>query len=257
MADLTSAYQSFVKKKKTRERKPNFSEAEISVIQDEVEKNYAVINDKFSSSVSNKMKTAVWTKISMKVSSLGVAHRSAKECKDKWGNTKKEAKQIFSVKKRDHAKIGGGPQAKPLSMAINRTIDLCKDSAFFKGIGGVESCINAVATEATLPEDSEMACTGSQDMFESAPECQSASLLQPPTPPSPQSPSVIAGFIGNRGVPIVVNPTRTVFNESHAVPIATRAAKKRKATAEDVYELQVVYLRAEMEKDRTARKSQV
>ncbi|XP_052086591.1 uncharacterized protein LOC127723914 [Mytilus californianus] len=213
MADLPSANpcnQSNVKK--TRERKPNFSEAEISVLQDEVEKNFAVINDKFGSAVSNKRKTAVWAKISMMVSSLGVAHRSAKECKDKWGNTKKEAKKMFSVKKRDHVKTGGGPQAKPLSVAINRTIDLWKDSASFKGIGGVESCIIAGATEATLPEDSEMACTGSQDLFESAPECQSASQsLQPPTPPSPQSPSVIAGFIGNRGVPIVVNPTRPVF----------------------------------------------
>ncbi|CAC5404788.1 unnamed protein product [Mytilus coruscus] len=183
------------------------------------------------------------------VSSLGVAHRSAKECKDKWGNTKKEAKKMFSVKKKDHVKTGGGPQAKPLSVAINRTIELCKESASFKGIG-VESCIIAGATEATLPEDSEMACTGSQDLFESAPECQSASSLQPPTPPSPQSPSVIAGFIGNRGVPIVVNPTRPVFNESHAVPIATTATKKRKATAGDVYELQVVYFRAEIEKQK-------
>ncbi|CAG2192422.1 unnamed protein product [Mytilus edulis] len=78
--------------------------AEINVLQDEVEKNYAVINDKFGSAVTNKRKTAVWGRISMMVSSLGVAHRSAKECKDKWGNTKKEAKKIFSVKKRDHGK---------------------------------------------------------------------------------------------------------------------------------------------------------
>ena len=64
----------------------------------------------------------------------------------------------------------------------------------------------AGATEARLSEDdSEMACTGSQDLFQSAMECQSESSLQPPTPPSPQSPSVLSGFIGNRGVPIVVN----------------------------------------------------
>lgn len=142
MADLPSASacnQSNVKK--TRERKPNFSEAEINLLQDEVEKNYAVINDKFGSALTNKRKTAVWGRISMMVSSLGVAHRSAKECKDKWGNTKKEAKKIFSVNKRDQGKTGGGPQAKPVSVAVNRTIDLCKDSASFKGIGGVESCI--------------------------------------------------------------------------------------------------------------------
>ncbi|VDI60510.1 Hypothetical predicted protein [Mytilus galloprovincialis] len=133
MADLPSdnaCTQSCVKK--TRERKPNFLEAEINVLQDEVEKNYAVINDKFGSAVTNKRKTAVWGRISMMVSSLGVAHKSAKE---------------------------------------------------------------SGATEARLSEDSEMACTGSQDLFESALECQSASSLQPPTPPSPQSPSVLSGFI--------------------------------------------------------------
>ncbi|XP_071153475.1 uncharacterized protein [Mytilus edulis] len=184
----------------------------------------------------------------MMVSSLGVAHRSAKECKDKWGNTKKEAKKIFSVKKRDHGKTGGGPQAKPVSVAVNRTIDLCKDSASFKGIGGVESCIIAGATEARFSEDSEMACTGSQDLFESALECQSASSLQPLTPPSPQSPSVLSGFIGNQGVPIVVNPTRPVLN--NAVPTAATATKKRKATAGDVHELQVVYFRGEIEKQK-------
>ncbi|CAG2207048.1 uncharacterized protein LOC143081877 [Mytilus galloprovincialis] len=185
----------------------------------------------------------------MMVSSLGVAHRSAKECKDKWGNTKKEAKKIFSVNKRDQGKTGGGPQAKPVSVAVNRTIDLCKDSASFKGIGGVESCIIAGATEARLSEDdSEMACTGSQDLFQSAMECQSESSLQPPTPPSPQSPSVLSGFIGNRAVPIVVN--LPVNNESRAVPTAATVTKKRKATAGDVHELQVVYFRGEIEKQK-------
>ncbi|CAG2188769.1 unnamed protein product [Mytilus edulis] len=181
MADLPSANactQSSVKK--TRERKPNFSEAEINLLQDEVEKNFAVINDKFGS--------AVWGKISMMVTSLDVSHMSAKE---------------------------------------------------------------SGATEARLSEeDSEMACTGSQDLFQSAMECQSESSLQPPTPPSPQSPSVLSGFIGNRGVPIVVNPTRPVNNESHAVPTAATATKKRKATAGDVHELQVVYFRGEIEKQK-------
>ncbi|CAG2207296.1 unnamed protein product [Mytilus edulis] len=38
---------------------------------------------------------AVWTKISMMVPALGVANKSAKECKDKSGNVKKEAKKVF------------------------------------------------------------------------------------------------------------------------------------------------------------------
>ncbi|VDH93778.1 Hypothetical predicted protein [Mytilus galloprovincialis] len=45
--------------------------------------------------------------------------------------------------------------------------------------------IVAGTTEARLSEDFEMACTGSQDFLDSALKCQSASSLQPPTPPSP------------------------------------------------------------------------
>ncbi|VDI27025.1 Hypothetical predicted protein [Mytilus galloprovincialis] len=127
---------------------------EINVLQDEVEKNYAVINDKFGSAVTNKRKTAVWGSISIMVSFLGVVHRSAKECKDKWANTKKEAKKIFSVKKRDYGKTGGGPQGKPVSVAVNRTTDLCKDSASFKGIGGVESCIIGLCHEVGINRSS-------------------------------------------------------------------------------------------------------
>ncbi|CAC5415894.1 unnamed protein product [Mytilus coruscus] len=90
------------------------------------------------------------------VSAFGVAHRSAKECRDKWGNTKKEAKKVFSVTKKDHARTGGGPQAKPLSLAIHRTIDLCKDSASFKGIGGVESCIKEDKENALIQKAKDM-----------------------------------------------------------------------------------------------------
>ncbi|VDH90435.1 Hypothetical predicted protein [Mytilus galloprovincialis] len=133
---------------------------------------------------------------------------------------RKRQRRSFSLNKRDRGKTGGGPQAKPVSVAVNRTIDLCKDSASFKGIGGVESCIIAGATEARLSEDSEMACTGSLS-------------YATPTPPSPQSPSVLSGFIGNRGVPIVVNPTRPVLNnESHAVPTAATATKREKQQQE-------------------------
>lgn len=128
--------------KQPRDRKPNFSQDEVNLMQDEVEKNYATINDKFSGSVSNIKKAAVWIRISQKVSALGVANRTAKDCKDKWGNTKKEAKKAFTLAQKSNRQTGGGPEPRQLSVAINRTIDLCKNSASFKGIGGFESSIN-------------------------------------------------------------------------------------------------------------------
>lgn len=76
MAHFTFATQATVKKK-TRTRKTIFfSEAETSVLQDEEEKNYGAINDKFSSAVDNKRRMAVCTKNSMMVFALDVVHRS-------------------------------------------------------------------------------------------------------------------------------------------------------------------------------------
>jgi hypothetical protein len=58
------------------------------------------------------------------VSALGVAQRTPKECKDKWGNTNKEAKQVYSLARKEQRQTGGGPEIKLVTPAINRTIDL-------------------------------------------------------------------------------------------------------------------------------------
>ncbi|CAC5402674.1 unnamed protein product [Mytilus coruscus] len=271
--------------KKPRERKPNFSEAEISVLQDEVEKNYAIINDKFSTAVSNKKKSAIWNKISMMVSALGVAHRSAKECRDKWSNTKKEAKKVFSVTKKDHARTGGGPQAKPLSLAIHRTIDLCKDSASFKGFGGVESCIkgdkeNALIQKAkdmhleikeflinylpskSLPKIGDNVSISYEDKTRDITEDDRDELtrylctFKEINLTIPDIPSILHDTIAF----ILQNSKKTAVNIQVPCPAATvvelgtlttkkiENPKKRKATADDVYELQILYLKGEMAK---------
>jgi hypothetical protein len=48
-----------------------------------------LLNDKFSTAKANQKKLEVWSNISRMVSALRVAQRTPKECKDKWGNTKK------------------------------------------------------------------------------------------------------------------------------------------------------------------------
>jgi hypothetical protein len=53
-----------------------------------VEKKISLLNDKFSTAKANQKKLEVWSNISRMVSALGVAQRTPKECKDKWGNTK-------------------------------------------------------------------------------------------------------------------------------------------------------------------------
>ncbi|VDH96879.1 Hypothetical predicted protein [Mytilus galloprovincialis] len=88
-------------------------------------------------------KAQIWQTIAQQTSALGVAIRTAKEVKDKWTNCKKVAKRVFSDNRRESVKTGGGPKPKEVSIAISNIIDLCKDSASFKGIGsGVETDIS-------------------------------------------------------------------------------------------------------------------
>ncbi|CAG2199030.1 unnamed protein product [Mytilus edulis] len=168
-------------------------------------------------------KIAIWSRIFILVSALGVANRSPKDCKDKWANTKKVAKKVFNNRNKEQRATGGGPQPKKLSLAIERTIDLCKDSASFKGLEGVESVLDD--NSAALPEES---ASNSQDLFDT-----------PPSQPLSQS-----------GSESILQPL-PLISLLPAVNIQHRKAenpKERKATADDVYGLQVLYLKGEMEK---------
>jgi hypothetical protein len=51
-------------------------------------------------------KLEVWSNISRMVSALGVAQRTPKECKDKWGNTKKESKKVYSLARKEQRQTG-------------------------------------------------------------------------------------------------------------------------------------------------------
>lgn len=123
---------------KKRSKKANFTAEEEHVIQKEVEKFYKLITEKVSNTLTHKKKQEVWQNIAEKTSALGTL-RTAKEVKDKWFNTKKAAKKAYTERKRSINKTGGGPPSKPLSAAVERVLNMCQDSASFKGIDGVET----------------------------------------------------------------------------------------------------------------------
>ncbi|VDI37419.1 Hypothetical predicted protein [Mytilus galloprovincialis] len=216
MADKSSA-------KTQRDRKPNFTQEEVNVIQDQVQKKIT-------------KKIAVWSRISILVSALGVANRSPKDCKDKWANTKKVAKKVFNNRNKEQRATGGGPQPKKLSLAIERTIDLCKDSASFKGLEGVES----MTTQQHCQRRVQVIPRTCFDTPPSQPLSQSGSesILQP-LPLISLLPAV------NIQVP---RPVAAVVELGTLTAQKAENPKKRKATADDVYGLQVLYLKGEMEK---------
>lgn len=66
-----------------RLRKAKYSLAEEDLLQQEVEKNILVLQDKHSKNANNMEKTRIWTEITNKINALGVAHRTSKEVRDK------------------------------------------------------------------------------------------------------------------------------------------------------------------------------
>jgi hypothetical protein len=65
-----------------RARKPTFSSAECALILQLAEENIEIIQEKFSSTITNKRKHAVWQNICEKINALGVAKRSATDIKE-------------------------------------------------------------------------------------------------------------------------------------------------------------------------------
>ena len=54
---------------------------------------------------------------------------------------KKKQKKGFTNHRQEQGKIGGGQRPKPISQAMESIIDLYKDSASFKGLDGIDTCI--------------------------------------------------------------------------------------------------------------------
>ncbi|CAG2239364.1 unnamed protein product [Mytilus edulis] len=153
MAESTEQNPSKLK----RLKKTNFTVAEEDLIQQLVEKHSGVINGKLTNTVTNQLKKKVWDDIAIKVNSLGVAIRTATEVRNKWRNTTRVAKAVYTTHRSELFKTGGGPAPKQPSSAVGKVIDLMKDTTSFRGIqGGLETesfQTNQPSINATLPEE--------------------------------------------------------------------------------------------------------
>ena len=123
-----------------RNRKPNFTAAECSVIFEEAEQNIEIIKSKFTSTLTNKNKTKVWEDITAKVNSLGVCLRSVSEVKEKWRGMVGAAKKEFSKFRPSQRKTGGGEKPASPKTSSKKIIEIFGDDPSFSGIqGGLES----------------------------------------------------------------------------------------------------------------------
>ena len=119
-----------------RSRNTNFSQEEANIILTEFDKHKVYLNSGFSNEVTNEGKKLIWNDIASKVNSVGVTLRTGDHCKKKWKSMKIEAKKQFHLREKARNQTGGGPPPKELKPCIQRTIDLMKDHASFKGVEG-------------------------------------------------------------------------------------------------------------------------
>ncbi|VDI15911.1 Hypothetical predicted protein [Mytilus galloprovincialis] len=196
-----------------------------------VEKHSSIINRKlYKYSNQPVEKKKVWDDIAIKVNSLGVAIRTATEDRNKWRNTTRVAKAVYTTHRSELFKTGGGPAPKQPSSAVEKVIHLMKDTTSFREIqGGLET-----ESFQTNLEDA------SQDLYESA-----ASLIRDSPPPSsPPSSSLLSGYD-----PIL---TQTVIPH---IPEQTDRTDKQKTvrtpskrvTVQDIHDMQYRALQGKIE----------
>ena len=87
-SDVSSiAMESSVTPATKRDRKSNFNNVEIEIMLDMLFTNYKTITSKFSPSITQRTKNAVWSDIAQAVSACGYAVRTANDIKKKVGGS--------------------------------------------------------------------------------------------------------------------------------------------------------------------------
>ena len=92
------------------ERKANFSDEEMSCLQEEFGEIASVLQSRLTNSVTNKRKKHIWEAICAKVNSRGIERRTIAELKKKWAEIKSVSLCIISA--RHYPKTGGGKKEK-------------------------------------------------------------------------------------------------------------------------------------------------
>ena len=89
-----------------RERRPNFSDAELRALLSMYVENADILQAKFNNNITIKRKMAVWDAIAEAVSALGISRRGVQDARKKWMDLKSASLQFRSATK--HQKTGGG-----------------------------------------------------------------------------------------------------------------------------------------------------
>ncbi|XP_034543279.1 uncharacterized protein LOC117815582 [Notolabrus celidotus] len=108
--------------KKDRERKKNFSEAEIEIILGEVESRKHIVFSSVSCGVNGTEKGKAWKEVTEAVNDVSAVVRTIQEVKRKWFDLKIEAKKRIKLSKDNSTATGGGGPSQPRLCPIDERI---------------------------------------------------------------------------------------------------------------------------------------
>ncbi|XP_064643096.1 nuclear apoptosis-inducing factor 1-like [Lineus longissimus] len=126
-------------------RQPKFSSTEVLKLVSLVEKNWGVINDKFSDVITLKRKQDVWSDITRRVNSVDTVLRTNKSIRHKWDDMKSKVKQEAVYVKKD-----GNV---PLEDAIPQLTELEERIAGLIGTKIIEGIPGGIDTEEPVSGD--------------------------------------------------------------------------------------------------------
>ena len=113
----------------SRKRNPNFTDAELQILLDEVERNKSILFSKLSNVATFSSKTKVWENICRKVNAANTDHkRSVEELRKKWSTCTSNAKKQAALVRRESRKTGGGLPPEKLTPLQDKVVGIIGNS---------------------------------------------------------------------------------------------------------------------------------
>lgn len=124
---------------KKRGRAANFSEAELTILGDEMAKNHKLLTSKHSDTVTNRRKQDLWQSITDSINAVSETRRTVKQVRKKWETLSSQVKSKGAKNKREAAKTGGGPPPPPLTPMEENILGILGDTATVGIAGSIDS----------------------------------------------------------------------------------------------------------------------
>ncbi|KAJ8353539.1 hypothetical protein SKAU_G00211060 [Synaphobranchus kaupii] len=164
-----------------RKRKLKFSETELHVLTNEVQRHAAKLQ---SRNLTPSERNHIWESVAERVSAVGQCKHMADDCKRRWVDLKRRTKEKVAFNSRQAAATGGGPPIEDPLTEIEEEVQQTLQKEQVHGLDGID-------TAEPMPQDIEdclmsgPSCTGAASNQDDSP-----SRLTPSTPEPRETPVI-------------------------------------------------------------------